>query len=273
MNEQITARRVLITGAAGAIGSVLRKGFQGRYDLLRLSDIEPLGAAGRGEELVQADILDLDATVETMKGIDCVVHLAGMPIEDDWQTILKTNIIGCYNVFEAARLTGVKRVVFASSNHVIGFHRRERPIDTEVMVRPDSRYGMSKAYGEALGRLYADKYGISVSCLRIGAFREAPEDVRQLMIWISHRDMVHLVERCVDHPVYHFAIIYGVSNNDQNIWDNSKVDWLGYRPMDNAEDYAEAILSSGASEDPVAKMFHGGSFCSAEFSGDLDRIS
>lgn len=273
MSEQITARRVLITGAAGVIGSVLRKGFQGRYDVLRLSDIEPLGAAAQGEELVQADILDLNTIVETMKEIDCVVHLAGIPKEDDWAAILQTNIIGCYNVFEAARLTGVKRVVFASSNHAVGFHRRERPIDTDVMVRPDGRYGMSKAYGEALGRMYADKYGISVSCLRIGSFRETPEDKRQLMTWISHRDMVHLVERCVDYPAYHFAIVYGVSNNDQNIWDNSKVDWLGYQPQDNAKDYAAGILRSGAQEDPVAKMFHGGSFCSDEFSGELDRIS
>ena len=266
-------KKVLITGAAGAIGSVLREGLRGKYPTLALSDINALGATAPGEEIFEgADIRDLDATAATMQGVDCVVHLAGIPVEDAWEKILPMNLIGCYNVFEAARHVGVRRVIFASSNHAVGFHRRARVIDTEVAPRPDSRYGVSKVYGEALGRLYADKHGISVACLRIGSFQPKPQDRRQLMTWISHRDTVHLVERCIDHPDYHFTVVYGVSANTRNKWDNSKIDWLGYRPQDNAEDYAAEIYAEEDSEDAVAKPFHGGMFCPMEFSGDPDRI-
>lgn len=266
MGNGLIVRNVLITGAAGAIGSVLRKGFIGRFDLLRLTDIKPLGSAGKGEEVCEADILDQDAMISVMKGIDCVIHMAGIPHEESWENILSANIAGCTNVFEAARVAGVKRVVFASSNHAVGFHHRDQRIDADVIVRPDSRYGVSKVYGEAVGRLYADKYGMSVSCLRIGSFRPEPEDLRQLMTWISHRDTVHLVERCIVHPDYHFIIVYGVSNNDRNLWDNSKVAWLGFEPKDNAEAYAADIIAEDAPEDAVAKAFHGGTYCSAEFS-------
>jgi len=273
MAGQWNSKHVLITGAAGNIGSVLREGLRGRYETLALADIAPLGEAAPGEQLFEnADIGDLDGMQAIMEGAECVVHLAGMPVEAPWETILNLNLIGCYNVFEAALRAGVKRVVFASSVHAIGFHRRTRPIDTQVMTRPDTRYGVSKVYGEALGRLYADKHGISVSCLRIGSFQPKPQDRRQLMTWISHRDMVHLVERCIDHPAYHYALVYGVSNNTRSNWDNSGVDWLGYRPEDNAEDYAAEILAQEDEEHPLAKPFYGGIFCAEEFSGDLDDI-
>jgi len=272
MAKDCVTRRLLITGAAGEIGTVLRKGLQGHFDFVRLTDIKPMAPAGRGEEIIQADILDPDAMVDAMKDIDCVVHLAGIPCEDNWQNILDANIIGCRNVFEGARIAGVKRVVFASSNHVIGFYHRDQIIDAEVLTRPDTRYGVSKVFGEALGRLYADKYGLSVSCLRIGSFRREPEDQRQLMTWISPGDMVQLAELCIVHPSYHFIIVYGVSNNDRSIWDNSKVEWLGYCPKDNAENFAAAIVSRDHQEDPIARIFHGGSFCSAEFSRSPARI-
>jgi nucleoside-diphosphate-sugar epimerase len=157
-------KRILMTGAAGKIGSVLRKELRGFYPLIRLLDIAPLGAADDGEELYTADIRDAAALATAMVGIDCVVHLAGMSVEARWEQVLPLNIEGCYNVFEVARLGGVKRMVFASSNHAVGFHRRERFIDTNVVPRPDTRYGVSKVFGEALGRLYADKYGLSVAC-------------------------------------------------------------------------------------------------------------
>lgn len=273
MTEPWNPKSVLITGAAGSIGSVLREGLHGKYETLALSDIAPLGEAAPGERLFEnADITDLDSMEAVMQGMDCVVHLAGMPVEAEWQKILNLNLIGCYNVFEAARRAGVERVIFASSAHAVGFHRRTRTIDTQVMPRPDSRYGVSKVYGEAMGRLYADKYGMSVACLRIGAFQPRPRDRRQLMIWLSHRDMVHLVERCLDHPGYHFAIVYGVSNNARNNWDNSAVDWLGYRPQDDAEDYANEILAQADREHPIAKPFYGGIFCPEEFSGDPGEI-
>jgi uronate dehydrogenase len=273
MTEAWNPKRVLITGAAGKIGAVLREGLRGKYETLALSDVRPLGEAALGEQLFEnADVTDPDSMETVMQGMDCVVHLAGMPVEAEWEAILNLNLIGCYNVFEAARRARVKRVVFASSVHAIGFHRRSSRIDTQVMTRPDTRYGVSKVYGEALGRLYADKHGMSVSCLRIGSFQSKPQDRRQLMTWISHRDMIHLVGRCIDHPGYHYAVVYGVSNNRRSNWDNSPVDWLGYRPRDNAENYAPEIEAMPDEEHTVAKPFYGGIFCAEEFSGDVGEI-
>jgi uronate dehydrogenase len=267
-------KRILITGAAGQIGVALRQGLRGIYPLIRLLDVAPLGANEAGEEVVSADIRDIAAIESAMTGIDCVVHLAGASVESEWEKVLPLNIEGCYNVFEAARRQGVKRVIFASSNHAIGFHRRERFIDNSVVPRPDTRYGVSKVFGEAVGRLYADKYGLSVACLRIGTFRnpDRPAEARQLLTWISHRDMVQLVRRCIDAPDYHFVTVYGVSNNLRSRWDNTNVKFLGYRPQDDSEVFAAEILATGAKEDEIAAQFHGGFYCPMEFAGDTSRI-
>ncbi|MEM8548038.1 MAG: NAD(P)-dependent oxidoreductase [Pseudomonadota bacterium] len=248
----------------------MRAGLANRYDLLRLSDIADLGDAGNGEEIVYANMLD-DAQLDAaMEGMDCVVHLAGVPQEEPWETILLLTIDGCFRVFEAARRAGVRRIVYASSNHAIGFYPREQTVGTDVPLRPDGRYGVSKAFGEALGRMYADKHGMSVACVRIGSFRAKPEDRRQLMTWISHRDTVQLFQRVIEHPAYEYCVVYGVSTNTRAIWDNSAVDWLGYTPQDNAEDFLEELSAHPDSEDGVARRFHGGSFCSDEFTaGDL----
>ncbi len=199
-------QRILVTGAAGQIGKAVRAGLRGSYPLIRLLDVAPLGDAAAGEEILTADILNMAAMEKATAGIDCVVHLAGQSTEAEWEKVLPLNIEGCYNVFEAARRSGVKRIVFASSNHAIGFHRRERFIDDKVLPRPDTRYGVSKVFGEALGRLYADKYGLSVACMRIGTFvnPDRPREARQLLTWISHRDMVQLVRRCIDSPALSF---------------------------------------------------------------------
>lgn len=220
------------------------------------------------------DITDPAQTERAMEGIDCVVHLAGILDEDSWERIHRMNIEGCYNVFEAARAAGVKRVVFASSNHAVGFHRRDRMIDDQVVPRPDSRYGLSKVFGEAVDRLYADKYGLSVACLRIGSFRpdDKPTAPRHLYTWISHRDTVQLVQRAIDHPSYHFVVIYGVSDNARNRWNNANARSLGYRPEDDAQNYAKDIFASGAREDEREALFHGGFGCLNEFAGDIGAI-
>lgn len=266
--------RVLITGAAGKIGTTLRAGLRGRYALLRLADIAGQEPAGPSEEVRAFDVREMDTIERCMDGIDCVIHLAGVPEEAPWEQVMSLNIEGCYNVFEAARRQGVRRIVFASSNHAVGFHRRARFIDNTVQPRPDSRYGVSKVFGEALGRMYADKYGISVACLRIGTFRvpDRPAEARQLLTWISHRDMSQLARCCVEHPDYHFVVVYGVSNNLRNRWDNSSVGFLGYRPQDDSEVFAAEILGKGVAEDPIAAQFHGGFFCPMEFVGDPGRI-
>jgi uronate dehydrogenase len=267
-------RNILITGAAGQIGVALRAGLRGSYPLVRLLDVAPLGAAAEGEEVVTADIRDIAAMERATSGIDCVVHLAGQSTEAEWEKVLPLNIEGCYNAFEAARRSGVKRIIFASSNHAIGFHRRERFIDDKVLPRPDTRYGVSKVFGEALGRLYADKYGLTVACLRIGTFvvPDRPRDARQLLTWISHRDMVQLVRRCIDYPHYHFVVVYGVSNNLRSRWDNTNTKFLGYRPQDDSEKFAAEILTQGKKEDEIAAQFHGGFYTPMEFAADPGAI-
>ncbi len=267
--------RVLITGAAGIIGTCLRSHLRGRYALLRLADIAGQEPAAAGEEVCTFDIRDVDSVERCMQGMDCVIHLAGVPVEDCWEKVLSLNIEGCYNVFEAARRQGVRRVVFASSNHAVGYHRRESFIDNTVQPRPDSRYGVSKVFGEAVGRMYADKYGMSVACLRIGTFRnpDRPKESRQLLTWLSHRDMAQLARCCVEHESYHFVVAYGVSNNLRNRWDNSGVKFLGYKPEDDSEVFAAEILAQGIPEDPIAAQFHGGFFCPMEFVGTTDRIT
>ena len=266
--------RVLITGAAGLIGRVLSAHLRHAYTELRLVDIVAQAGGDGADAVLPVDIRDLETLEKAMAGIDCVVHLAGVPGEDAWANVLATNIDGCYNVFEAARCQGVRRVVFASSNHAVGFHRREKALDSATVPRPDTRYGVSKVFGEALGRLYADKYGLSVACLRIGTFRtpDRPSEPRQLRSWVSHRDLAQLVRRCIDHPDYHFLVAYGVSGNTRSNWSNADIAFLGYAPEDDSERYAAEILATSPDEDALAAQFHGGFYCPIEFAGDAKRI-
>ena len=267
-------QRVLITGAAGNIGSQMRRLLAGRYPVLRLSDIAPLGEAALGEELDRTDLADFDAVLRMMQGVDGVLHLGGIPVEDSWQNILPTNIAGTYNVYEAARRQGVRRVVFASTNHVIGFYPRTQRIDHTAIPRPDSRYGVSKAFGESLASLYADKYGVETLAIRIGNVGPRPADARRLSIWISPRDFAQLVRIGLEAPDLHFRIVYGASATSRSWWDNSEAERLGYRPEDNADDYAEEVLRAEASKpkDPLAERFQGGPFVSQEFESDPSRL-
>jgi uronate dehydrogenase len=269
------AKRVLILGAAGKIGCAVRNGLRDRYRLMRLADIVPQAPAVSGEECVDAELTDMAALVKAMDGIDCVVHLAGVSVEPDelqWEQILPANIVGAHNVFEAARQAGVGRVVFASSHHAIGFYRRGDTIAASVAPRPDSYYGVSKVFGEAIGRLYADKFGLSVACLRIGAFRPAPTEPRHLSVWISPRDMVELIRCSIDAPAIHYCVAYGVSANARSFWDNREAASLGYAPRDNAEDFAANILAAAPAEDLAAAPFHGGWYCAMDFTGNLEAI-
>ena len=265
-------RRILITGAAGAIGSTLRERLRDSYDLLRLTDLRALGTPAHGEEHAFADLTDFPAVQQTMQGIDCVVHLGGAARESPWDVILEHNIAGTYNVFEAARACGVKRIVFASSNHAVGFYRTKRELGVEEPPRPDSRYGVSKVFGEALGRLYADKHGLSVACLRIGSFRERPGNSRELATWISPRDMVQLVRRCIDAPSFHYLVLYGVSANRRARWTNPHAASIGYRPQDNAEAYARQLTATATDGSDAGAQFHGGPLCDLEFDGNWRRI-
>ena len=265
-------KKILITGAAGDVGSHLRRELAGRYEL-RLSDIRPVRNLAPGEEFVRGDCASLQDMLRATKGVAAVVHLGGFSVEGPWEVILRANIVGTYNVFEAARRNGARRLVFATSNHAAGFYRRDETIDHRVYPKPDSRYGVSKVFGEALGSLYADKYAMEVVCIRIGNLAPRPVDKRRLSIWISPRDLAQLVGIAIDRPDIHFEIVYGVSGNKRSWYDNSNAERLGYRPQDDSEPRAEEVLKNekpGA--DPRTELFQGGTFVTAEHGGDPTRV-
>jgi uronate dehydrogenase len=260
--------RVLITGAGGGIGRSLRETLRGTYPVLRVSDRVPLAAAQPGEEVAYAELAEPAAIERIVADVDGIIHLGGISGESEWEPILQSNIVGTYNLFEAARRARVKRIIVATSNHAVGFYPRDRRIDHRVVPRPDSRYGVSKAFAEALASLYADKHGIGFLCTRIGNFGPRPIDKRRLSIWISPRDYTQLVRIGLEHPDIRYEIVYGVSNNRRSWYDNSNAERLGYRPQDDAEDFAEAVLAAeaGRAVDPVAERYQGGTFCAAEYS-------
>src|SRR5207344_179707 len=263
-------QNVLITGAAGDIGTRLRKILRGVYPHIRASDIRKPADLAAGDDFVAADLTDLTQVEKAVAGIEGIVHLGGHAVEGSWETILNANIIGCYNLFEAARRAGVKRVIFASSNHAIGFYRRDQKIGVNVTVRPDSRYGVSKAFGEALGALYADKHGLRVTCIRIGNVNDKPLDKRRLSIWISPEDLVQLIRIGLEHPDIRFEIFYGSSDNEAGWWDNSNARRFGYRPQARAQDFEAQAMAEQAklAADPIGDRFQGGPFCSDEYDAD-----
>jgi uronate dehydrogenase len=263
-------QNVLITGAAGDIGTRLRKLLRGVYPHLRGSDMRKPADLAAGDDFILADLTDLAQVDKAVSGMEGIIHLGGHGVEGSWETILNANIIGCYNLFEAARRAGVKRVVFASSNHAIGFYPRSQRIGVNVRVRPDSRYGVSKAFGEALGSLYADKHGLRVTCLRIGNVTDVPADETRLSIWVKPEDLAQLMRIGLEHPDIHFEIFYGVSDNAASFWDNSRAAHFGYRPQGRGEDYREAALAAQAKlpPDPIGARYQGGPFCSAEYDAD-----
>jgi uronate dehydrogenase len=269
-------QRLLITGAAGEIGSVIRPALRDTAGTIRLLDKRPITDAA-GAEVLLGDITDAALMDQAMAGVDCVFHLAGIPREtggspDD---ILDANIIGTHSVFAAARQHGVKRMIFASSNHVIGFYPADQHIGPHVPPRPSGFYGASKAYGEALARLHADKFGMEVACLRIGAFRERPGNARELGAWISHGDMAALARGCVLAPAFHFLLLYGVSANSRAKWgdDAAARAHISFTPRENAEEWAAELADKIAPPGSPAARFHGGSVCGIGFQGDPDRIT
>jgi uronate dehydrogenase len=264
-------KRVLITGAAGSVGAHLRRELAGRY-ALRLSDIKPIKGLAKGESFVRGDVSKIADMLRATKGVDAIVHLGAWSVEGDWETILSANIVGTYNVFEAARRNRVKRVLFATSNHAVGFYRRNQTIDHRVVAKPDSRYGVSKAFGEALGSLYADKYGLEVFNMRIGNVAPGPVDKRRLSIWLSPRDLAQLVSIGIDHPDIRFEIVYGISGNKRAWFDNSNAFRLGYRPQDDSEPRAAELLAKHRDNaDPRVELYQGGTFVAAELGGDPSR--
>jgi uronate dehydrogenase len=254
--------RLLLTGAAGGLGRELRTRLKRYCNVLRLSDVAPLGEAAAGEELVSAPLQDAAAVRGLLEGVDAVVHLGGVSTEQPWQPILEANIIGTYNLYEAARLNGVKRVLFASSNHVCGFYKQSEIIGTDAPARPDGLYGLSKAFGEDVAQLYFDRYGIETACVRIGSSFPEPRDRRMLASWMSYDDLERLVMAVLTTPVLGCSVIYGISDNATRWYDNSGAAHIGYRPQDSSEPFRAAVEARQPKLDlsDPAVIYQGGAF-------------
>lgn len=257
--------KILLTGAAGGLGQALRTRMKANCDVLRLSDRTDFGAAGDSEEVVLADLADASAVNTMVQGVNAIVHLGGVSVEGAFAPILQANILGVYNLYEAARLHGVKRVVFASSNHVTGFYRQSETIDATHPARPDSLYGVSKAFGEDLSRFYFDRYGIETACVRIGSSFPEPRDRRMLATWMSFDDLHRLITACLTTPVLGHSIIFGMSDNAVTWWDNRCARHVGYVPQDSSDVFRDAVYARTSAPDltdPIAQ-FQGGGFVTA----------
>ncbi|MFN6996209.1 MAG: NAD-dependent epimerase/dehydratase family protein [Aquincola tertiaricarbonis] len=258
----IRFKRLLLTGAAGGLGQELRHRLPHYCDVLRLSDINDLGSAGEREELMPARLEDAAAVHQLLEGVDAVVHLGGVSTEQPWEPILQANIVGLYNLYEAARKQGVKRILFASSNHVTGFYRQDEVIDARDPMRPDGLYGLSKAFGESLSRFYWDRHGIETVCVRIGSSFPEPRNRRMLATWMSYDDLERLVVASLTAPVVGHSILFGISDNHTRFYDNKYGQHLGYRPQDSSEPFRAKVEAADPRPDlsDPANVFQGGPF-------------
>ncbi len=263
--------RLVVTGAAGGLCTMLRGRLGHVADEVVLSDLADVETAD-GEVSRPCDLTDLDAVMALLEGGGDVLHFGGQSIEAPFERIRDANLTGTYNLYEAARLRGVRRILFASSNHTIGFHARETRLDADSPVRPDSLYGVSKVFGEGLARLYWDKFGIESLIVRIGSCFPEPRDLRQLATWLSPDDMVRLIERMVGAPHLGCPIVYGASNNTESWWDNGKTGYLGWRPQDSAESYRSALEAKLDRPDPLSGdvALQGGAFATIPHPSDQD---
>ncbi|WP_414450078.1 NAD-dependent epimerase/dehydratase family protein [Burkholderia sp. 22PA0099] len=259
-------RRLLLTGAAGNLGRQLRAALGDWADIVRVTDIAPLGETAAHEEAVVADLADRAAVNALVDGVDAIVHLGGISVDAPFDALIEANIRGVYNLYAAAHQFGVRRIVYASSNHVVGFHPVTEVVDVDSPARPDSLYGVTKCFGESLSRYYFDRFGLETVCLRIGSSFEAPRNPRMLVTFLSFRDFIELV-RCslMTNRVGH-AIVYGVSDNRTKWIDNAKAAFLGYRPQDSSTPFEHLFPASGPDSnlDDPAQRYQGGGFVVGE---------
>ena len=266
--------RILITGAAGNLGRVLRAGLAPLASHLRITDRVEMTPMGDHEEPVTCELGDFDAVMGAVEGCDAIVHFGAAPVERPWEEVLESSIKGGYNVYEAARRHGIKRVVYASSIHAVGYERREAGADTDTPHNPDTLYGVSKCFVEDLGKLYFNKFGIESAMLRINSCYEKPADRRHLATWLSFDDLVQLVERCLVSERIGYTVVYGISDNREAFFSNHKVAHLGYRPKDKAEDYRTEVEARVGPGDPFAPgiEFVGGFLCDYGHPDESERI-
>jgi uronate dehydrogenase len=265
-------KKVLVTGASGHLGGMLFRSLANLgYKNLVGTDLKKKNIEKK-QKFILGNLKNLKVITKMTKGVHAIIHFGAIPIEDTQSNILQNNIIGTYNLFEAARINKVKRIIFASSNHAIGFHRRTTRLNEFSPQRPDSHYGMSKVFGENLSRFYADKFNIKSMCIRIGSCLKKPEDKRHLATWISYGDLTQLVDIGIKNKSIHNEIVYGASKNKKSWWNNSRAYKLGYRPKDSADLFASNSLSRNEYKNKMALLFQGGVFTSANFRGDIKNI-
>lgn len=255
-------KRLLLTGAAGGLGQVLRDRIKPWADIVRVSDLAELGAARDGEEVVRCDLADKGAVLNLLEGVDAVLHFGGISVEDRFEPIMQANILGLHNLYEAVHKAGVKRVIYASSSHVVGYYRTTDLVDADMPLRPDGFYGLSKCFGEALSRYYYDRFGIETVCLRIGSSFPEPKNTRMMITYLSYDDLLELVRCSLFTPRVGHTIVFGTSDNVANWWSNRKAAHLGYRPKDSSQQFADRFPDTAerpAADDPVS-TFQGGPF-------------
>ena len=258
-------QNILLTGAAGALGEQLRESLSQSCDLLRISDKINLVKNFVNEEVEQADLSSAEDMFNLTKNIDCVVHMGGQSIEGSWDNVLNSNIIGMYNLYEGCRKNNVKRVIWASSVHTVGFYPRSEVLDSKVMPRPDSNYGLSKVFGESLAQYYWDKYKLETVSVRIYSCVAEPKDHRMLSTWLSYNDLRSLIIACLNSSNVGHSIIFGVSDNDSILIDNKYGKHVGYKPKDNGENYRNKIEKKDGFIDSTDSLVstHGGYFTAA----------
>ncbi|GKS84664.1 NAD(P)-dependent oxidoreductase [Acidovorax sp. SUPP1855] len=262
MSQPSRLPRLLLTGAAGGLGQVLRERLRPYAEVLRLSDISTVAPSrGPDEEVVPCDLADKAAVDALVAGCDAIVHLGGVSVERPFEQILEANIKGVFHIYEGARRHGVRRVVFASSNHVTGFYRQDERIDANARRRPDGYYGLSKSFGEDMASFYFDRYGIETVSLRIGSSFPAPRDRRMMSSWLSYDDLTQLVEKALFTPDVGHTVVYGASANRDLWWDNHAAAHLGFTPKDSSEPFRAQVEAqpAPAPTDPAA-IYQGGAF-------------
>lgn len=255
-------KKLLITGAAGNLGLAMRSRLKPLCETMRLSDVAEMEPAGENEEVVVCDLADKAAVYDLVRGCDGIVHFGGRSIEDTWTVIRDSNIEGVYNLYEAARELGQPRIVFASSNHAVGFYKQEEMIDNSVYPKPDGLYGVSKVFGEMMASMYWHKFGLESAVVRIGSCFEEPTNHRWLSTWMSFEDFARMIARIFDVPRLGCPVIYGMSDNETVFWDNQNTRWLGWRPEDNSEVFrakVDAAVEKPAADHPDM-IYHGGAF-------------
>lgn len=259
-------KKVALSGAGGNMGRLLRVELQKRgVNLRSAGGRTPLVPLQEGEDVMHGDLRDPAVVDRLLHGVDVLIHLAGTSVEKPLPEIIENNLVALHQVYEGARRNKVQRIVFASSNHAFGMHSVNDKLDLDAPFRPDGFYGLSKAWGELMARMYWDKHGIEGISLRIGSCEKAPANFRHLSTWLGHEDTVELIMRCIDTPDVGYVALWGVSANARSYWTPNASERLGYQPQQNSQDYAPVILPQKNPLNAVEQQFQGGSFVTIDF--------